>query len=84
MGEFIGFKVIYYTAKGCRDKEFDNESDAIKFFERHVKNHPEYQNTTWSRTELLGFKEKGACVLSTLIRPEFKIPDGVTMVEFSR
>ena len=47
------YRVIYYTAQGCRSKDFYARKDAEDFRDRHIKKHPEYQNNEWSRTELV-------------------------------
>lgn len=47
------YRVIYYTMAGCRSKDFDNYDDAKAMYDRHVKKHPEYQNCSWSKTELI-------------------------------
>lgn len=49
------YRVVYYTVSGCRSKDFDSKQDAVEFYERHIKKHPEYQNSQWNRTELVEF-----------------------------
>ncbi len=49
------YRVVYYTASGCRSKDFDQEIDALLFYTRHVSMYPEYQDHNWSRTELIDF-----------------------------
>ena len=52
------YRVIYYTAQGCRSKDFDVRKDAEDFRDRHIKKHPEYQNNEWSKTELVVIDEQ--------------------------
>ncbi|MEA4892662.1 MAG: hypothetical protein VB085_08890 [Peptococcaceae bacterium] len=55
--EKVVWRVIYYTVAGSRSKDFENEADAYIFFCRHVKKHPEYQNRSWSQTEIIELKK---------------------------
>ena len=50
------YRVVYYTIAGTRVKDFtgpDAEIKAQEFYDRHVKKHPEYQDSGWSRTEIV-------------------------------
>jgi hypothetical protein len=53
-------RVVYYTMRGCRHKDFsDSQAEqAMKFYERHKAKYPEYQNSSWSKTEIVTFKDK--------------------------
>lgn len=53
------YRVIYYTMSGCKSKDFTGEDARDKaqaFYDRHVKKHPEYQSSSWSKTEIIEFK----------------------------
>lgn len=50
------FRVSYYTMQGGRVKDFGtDELAARRFYNSHVKNHPEYQHHSRSRTEIVSF-----------------------------
>ena len=50
------WRVSYYTMQGGRVKEYDNEQDARAFYDRHIAKHPEYQTSSWGKTEIVSFE----------------------------